>query len=196
MEMKENEDLTLEQMRAQAAILKEKLAKEKLVNEDMVKKAIMKDYSLIRRHVVIEVAAAVSVIVWAFTYLPFILHTSIFFNIFTVLMMLVCMGTTIYLLGRIRSTDAYTMDMASSARRMKKLKREYDIFWKLSFIPLLVWIAWFGIEISRSVGEALLLWCMLGGVTVGAIIGIIVAFRMRSNLMNAFNDVIEHTKEE
>ena len=53
MEMKENEDLTLEQMRAQAAILKEKLAKEKLVNEDMVKKAIMKDYSLIRRHVVI-----------------------------------------------------------------------------------------------------------------------------------------------
>ena len=63
--MKENEDLTLEQMRAQAAILKEKLAKEKLVNEDMVKKAIMKDYSFIRRHVVIEVAAAVSVIVWA-----------------------------------------------------------------------------------------------------------------------------------
>ena len=62
--------------------------------------------------------------------------------------------------------------------------------------PLLVWIAWFGIEISRSVDEALLLWCMLGGVTVGAIIGIIVAFRMRSNLMNAFNDVIEHTKEE
>ena len=196
MEMKENEDLTLEQMRAQAAILKEKLAKEKLVNEDMVKKAIMKDYSLIRRHVVIEVAAAVSVIVWAFTYLPFILHTSIFFNIFTVLMMLVCMGTTIYLLGRIRSTDAYTMDMASSARRMKKLKREYDIFWKLSFIPLLVWIVWFGIEISRSVDEALLLWCMLGGVTVGAIIGIIVAFRMRSNLMNAFNDVIEQTQEE
>ena len=41
--MKENEDLTLEQMRAQAAILKEKLAKEKLVNEDMVKKAIMKE---------------------------------------------------------------------------------------------------------------------------------------------------------
>ena len=66
----------------------------------------------------------------------------------------------------------------------------------MSFIPLLVWIVWFGIEFSSSVDEALLLWCMLGGVTVGAIIGIIVAFRMRSNLMNAFNDVIEHTKEE
>lgn len=194
--MKENDDLALEQMRAQAAILKEKLAKEKLVNDEMVKKAIMKDYSVIRRHVVIEVVAAVFVIVWSFTYLPFILHTSIAFNIFTVVMMLGCMGTTLYLLGRIRSTDAYTMDMASSARRMKKLKKEYNIFWKWSMLPLAIWLAWFCIEISKATDNDIALWFMLGGVASGAVIGIIVAFRMRGNLMNAFNDVIEHTREE
>lgn len=188
---------TLEEMKKQIAILKSKIENEEIINEKMVRRAIKSDYSLIRRHVVAEIVCAAFVIVWALTYIPFVLHLDWAFAIGTVVFMLICMGYTVWMSRHVNISNVASLDLATAARQMKVLKREYNQWFYVGIPLLLIWISAFAYEVWMVTHEESMefFWTMVIGMAFGLVVGGAIGLRMRRKIFDACDDVIAQTKE-
>lgn len=190
----ENNDRTIEEMQAQIAVLKRKIERESIVNEKMVRNAVRKDYSVIRRHVIVEIFSSTFVILMAWTYFPLLMGFSYWFSVATTLMMLMAVAYTIWMTRNVKMSNVMTLNLASAARVLKRLKRDYNR-WFIVAVPVLIgWLAWFSYEIYRVCEDLKMFLATMSGMGIGLLVGGFIAWRMRKALFSACDDVIMQTE--
>ncbi len=191
----DNTERTIEEMKAQIAILKKKIENEQIVNEKIVRSSVRKDYSVIRRHVATQICSSIFVIIMAWTYFPMLMGLSYWFSAATTVLMLCAMAYSIWMTRHVKMSNVMTLDLASAARMLKKVKKNYDR-WMIGAIPVMIgWVAWFAYEIYKVSDSEKLFLATMVGMGVGGVCGIILALRMRKKFFDACDDVISQTSE-
>ena len=183
----------LEELREQAAILKNKLDQENIVSEEMLRNAMRHKARTINSNAWISVAASVMVILMAFTYSPQ-LGLSIWFSVGTIVIMLVCDFFT-WQYHKNMNQKTLSSDLLTVAKTAKKLKKNYLNWLKYGISLFFVWFVWYSIEMgihSKSWKEALLTILLLA---VGGIIGGLIGFRMHRKVIDTCDEIIRQIEE-
>ena len=183
----------LEELREQAAILKNKLDKENIVNEEILRNAMRHKARTINNNAWISVAASAFVILMAFTYFPQ-LGLSLWFSVGTIVIMLVCDFFT-WQYHKNMNQKTLSSDLLTVAKTAKKLKKNYHNWLKYGISLFFVWFVWYSIEMgihSKSWKEALLTILLLA---VGGIIGGLIGFRMHRKVIDTCDEIIRQIEE-
>ena len=130
MENSEINNSELETMRAQIALLKDKLDKETIVSEKLLRDTMRHKARTINNNAWVSVAASIFVIFWALAYLPSE-GFSWWFITATILMMLVCDFFT-WKYHKDVNTKTVSGDLLTVAKVMKKLRDNYKKWLKYS----------------------------------------------------------------
>lgn len=184
---------TLEELREQAAILKNKLDKENIVSEEVLRKVMRHKARTINNNAWISVAASIVVILMAVFYFPQY-GLSIWFSIGTITMMLVC---DLFTWKYHKNLNAKTLnsDLLTVAKTAKKLKQNYLNWLKYGIALCFGWFVWYAIEMSlhcRSWQEAMLTVLILAA---GTVIGGVIGFRMHRKVINTCDEIIRQIEE-
>lgn len=183
----------LEELREQAAILKNKLDKENIVNEEIIRNAMRHKARTINKNAWISVAASVLVILMAFTYFPQ-LGLSLWFSIGTIVIMLVCDLFT-WKYHKNLNQKTLNSDLLTVAKTAKKLKEDYCNWLKYGIVLFSIWFIWYSIEIgihSQSWKEALITILLL---VVGGTIGVLIGLRMHKKVVNTCDEIIRQIEK-
>ena len=144
MENSEINNSELETMRAQIALLKDKLDKETIVSEKLLRDTMRHKARNINANAWISVAASIFVIFWALTTVPS-MGFSWWFVGATILLMLVC---DFFTWKYHKDVNAKTMsgDLLTVAKVMKKLRDNYKKWLKYAIVMIAVWFVWLSVE--------------------------------------------------
>lgn len=179
------ENITLEEMRAQISLLKEKLDKESIVNDKLMRDAIRQKMGTIGLNAIIEYIAGLFVITCGNLVFYQLTH-SWPFVIVTALYMIICMVATYYTHSKANKKDC-SGDLLTVAKKMKEIKNIYHQ-WLYFAIPSLVlwvlWLCWLIVQENEFAKE--IITSMLVGLVIGAIIGLF----SRHKVLNACDEVI------
>lgn len=137
------ENTTIEELRNQIALLKQKLDNQEIVNDRMLRMTMQtKVNTIIHRMERRSIASAVFVILM-FPVMYFFIGFHLVFCIFTSLMMLFCISATLYMHRPMHKTDFMSADLATVAYEMTRLKRRYKN-WLHYVTPTLLfpWLLW------------------------------------------------------
>lgn len=183
----------LEELREQAAILKNKLENENIVSEEVLRKAMKHKARTINNNAWISVAASILVILMAVFYFPQS-GLSIWFSIGTIAIMLVCDVFT-WKYHKNLNSKTLNSDLLTVAKTAKKLKENYRNWFKYSITLCAVWFVWYSIEMTlhcRSWREALLTIVLLAA---GTVLGMIIGLRMHRKVISTCDEIIRQIEE-
>lgn len=181
-------NMEFDEMRAQLALLKEKLNKEELVNERLLRETMHVKARNINREAVLSVVAALFVIVMMpFSFRP--MGFSLQFCIGTVIFMLVCIGATLY---QHRDVNSCTMDgdLLTVAKVMRRLKKSYRDWFKFSIPAAVLWFGWMGYEVYCISGNWKVVAMVMSSALVGGIIGGIIGFASYKRVIRTCDEII------
>lgn len=187
-------NIEFEEMRAQLALLKDKLSREEVVNDRLLRETMHCKARNINREAAGSVAAALFVIGMMF----FSFHPMGFsweFCIGTIIFMLVCIGATLY---QHRDVNSRTMngDLLTAAKVMRRLKKNYRDWLKFSIPAVVLWLAWMTCEVYRMSGEWSLVIPMLVGMFVGGAIGAIAGFASYRRVIRNCDEIIHSVETD
>lgn len=188
------ESTELDDMRAQMAVLKEKLNKEEIVTDSLLKSTMKGKMSTINRQAVISICAAVFVL----TYGNWVWHdigASLWFIGGTSLLMIVCIVITILMHKKMSQTDITNGNLLTVAKNAKKLKEQY-IKWQRIGIPLVcIWFVWFAVDLLIKSDDIASVLCLIGGGLIGGIVGGIYGQSMHKKVLRACDEIIKQIEE-
>ena len=174
------ENKTIEELRNQIALLKQKLDNQEIVSDRMLRMTMQTKVNTVihrneRRHVICGIIAMLM-----FPVLHYGIGMDLTFCLLTSLMMLFCISATIYVHRPIHETDLMSADLATVAHEMVRLKRRYRNWLHYVTPTLLIpWLLGACYEYSKAMGfEPLskegILTCvpLLVGSAVGGVIGL------------------------
>ncbi len=187
----ETTDNTLKEMQQQMQLLKDKLDKQTIVNDKMLRYAASKGINNLRIKSRIPYIAGVAAMLGVPSF--YNLGCSLYFVIYSELMMLFCIGATIYTNSHIPNMEGNLVTAASQLTRFKKIHAE----WLKIGIPLLtVWVSWLIVDMIRgaemSTYEML---AMFAGIGVCLVIGLVLGLKVRRDVMNGADELIGQIKE-
>ena len=187
----ENTDNTLLEMQQQLQQLKEKLDGQKIVNERILRKSCSQTANRLRlkSNLPIVFGVAAILIVPSFSQMGI----SMAFVIFTVIMMLVSIVATILTNQHIPKVDS---DMVTAAEGLRKYKKIHADWLKFALPLLVVWIGWLIWDVIKNVGlTGTPLYGFITGLSVGVVLGLVLGFKLRSDQLNAADDLLAQIKE-
>lgn len=191
------EDLNLEEMRSQIAVLKDKLDKQEIVSDHLLREIIKAKRGDIDKTKRVTYGAAIfCIIVYPLTALTSIWSWA--FAIATSFMMILCLVATIYMHRPVDRLNFMTDDLATVARVMAKFKRQYDN-WLHYITPALSipWLVWACYEFAwKHVPEGTSPLVGIGPLLVGAAIGGIIGYFYHRKAVNAAKSIISQIEEE
>ena len=187
----ETTDNTLMEMQQQMQLLKDKLGKQTIVNERMLRYAAGKGISNLRIKSRIPYIAGLAAMLCAPSF--YNLGCSLYFIIYTELMMLFCIGATIYTNSHIPNMEGNLVTAASELTRFRKIHAE----WLKIGIPLLtVWISWLIVDLVRGAEMSTQeLIAMISGIGVGLFIGLGIGLKVRREIMDGAEELIGQINE-
>ena len=187
----ETTDNTLMEMQQQMQLLKDKLDKQTIVNERMLRYAAGKGISNLRFKSRIPYIAGLAAMLCAPSF--YNLGCSLYFIIYTELMMLFCIGATIYTNSHIPNMEGNLVTAASELTRFRKIHAE----WLKIGIPLLtVWISWLIVDLVRGAEMSTQeLIAMISGIGVGLFIGLGIGLKVRREIMDGAEELIGQINE-
>ena len=193
MENNEINNSDLETMRAQIALLKEKLDKETIVSEKLLRDTMRHKARNINTNAWISVAASIFVIIWAVAYIPKE-GFSWWFAGATVLMMLVC---DFFTWKYHKDVNAKTMsgDLLTVAKVMKKLRDNYKKWLKYSIAMISVWFVWLSIEFCIQLNDWRLAVVMIIALLIGLAIGGFIGLKMHNSVIRNAEEIISQIEE-
>ena len=185
------EEMNLEEMRNQFAILKEQLDKQEIVSDHLLRetmKAKNKDINFVMKFGY-----------WLFPvviilYLPFYLNhiTSLTFYIVTSLLMVFGLVCSYYMHRPVNRLNFMTDDFATVARVLKKFKKQKMQSLYISLPVLLLWIGWACYELIWKHGySGTYPWLLTFSALFGAFIGGIIGFGIERKALNAAKEIID-----
>ena len=193
MENSEINNSELETMRAQIALLKEKLDKETIVSEKLLRDTMRHKARTINTNAWISVAASIFVIIWALAYIPKE-GFSWWFAGATVLMMLVC---DFFTWKYHKNVNAKTMsgDLLTVAKVMKQLRDNYRKWLKYSIAMIAVWFVWLSAEFCIQLKDWKLALIMIIALLVGLSVGAFIGLKMHNAVIRNAEEIIQQIEE-
>lgn len=185
------EEKDILEMRQQLASLREMLNDQQIVSDRLVRESMRTKTSDIKRTERFSYAAAIFCLV----IYPVIASTGMFsivFCIATCLMMLFCIGATIYIHRPVNRTDLMTADMATVAAVMRRFNKQNDI-WLRYFTPALIvpWLSWVSYEfVQRNKPDGVNPFLLVLPLLIGAAIGGWIGYRKTRQATNAADDIL------
>ena len=193
MENSEINNSELETMRAQIALLKDKLDKETIVSEKLLRDTMRHKARNINANAWISVVASIFVIFWALTFLPSE-GFSWWFVAATILMMLVC---DFFTWKYHKDVNAKTMsgDLLTVAKVMKQLLDNYKKWLKYSIAMITVWFVWFAIEYCIQLSDWRVAVIMIIALLIGLAIGGFIGLKMHNSVIRNAEEIISQIEE-
>jgi hypothetical protein len=193
MENSEINNSELETMRAQIALLKDKLDKETIVSEKLLRDTMRHKARTINNNAWISVVASIFVIFWSLTFLPNE-GFSWWFIAGTILMMLVC---DFFTWKYHKDVNAKTMsgDLLTVAKVMKQLRDNYKKWLKYSIAMIVVWFVWFAIEYCIQLSDWRVAVIMIIALLIGLAIGGFIGLKMHNAVIRNAEEIISQIEE-
>jgi uncharacterized membrane protein YfcA len=193
MENNEINNSELETMRAQIALLKEKLDKETIVSEKLLRDTMRHKARTINTNAWVSVGASIFVIIWALAYIPKE-GFSWWFAGATVLMMLVC---DFFTWKYHKNVNAKTMsgDLLTVAKVMKQLRDNYKKWLKYSIAMISVWFVWLSAEFCIRLNDWKLALIMIVALLIGLVIGGFIGLKMHNSVIRNAEEIIKQIEE-
>lgn len=193
MENSEINNSELETMRAQIALLKDKLDKETIVSEKLLRDTMRHKARNINANAWVSVAASIFVIFWALFYLPGE-GFSWWFSGATILMMLVC---DFFTWKYHKDVNAKTMsgDLLTVAKVMKQLRDNYKKWLKYSIAMIAVWFVWLSIECWIQLNDWKLATIIIVTSLIGGGIGGFIGLKMHNSVIRNAEEIISQIEE-
>lgn len=193
MENSEINNSELETMRAQIALLKDKLDKETIVSEKLLRDTMRHKARTINNNAWISVVASIFVIFWSLTFLPSE-GFSWWFVAATILMMLVC---DFFTWKYHKDVNAKTMsgDLLTVAKVMKQLRDNYKKWLKYSIGLIAVWFVWFAVEYCILLSDWRVALFMIIALLVGLAIGGFIGLKMHNSVIRNAEEIISQIEE-
>ena len=189
------EEMNLEEIRSQFAILKEQLTKQEIVSDRLFRetmKAKNKDINYVKKFA--YWIAPICVIL----YLPlyFMHQTSLAFIIVTCLMLVACLVCTYYVHKPVDSLNFMTDDFASVARVMTKFNKQKKQILYASLPVMVLWAAWACYEMvwKHDLPKSFS-WVLTISMLIGGIVGGIWGYCVERKAMNAAQDIIDEIEK-
>lgn len=185
------EEMNLEEMRSQFAILKEQLDKQEIVNDRLLRETMKGKTRIINDEKRLSYIACVLALILIMPIGYFFLHLRLPFCIVSCLLFIYGIVSNYYGHRQIDNLNFMTDDLATIAHVMKDLKKQY--YRSLYFYSpaiLILWSIWFYYEISlvESVLFALLL--MLNWIITCVIFGK-KDYNYYRKILNTIQDIID-----
>lgn len=189
-----NETNELEEMRAQMALLKEKLNKEEILTDNLLKQAMTGKISTINRYKWITLFAGLFVLIfgnisWYNIGLPVRLLVG------TSVLMVVSVVATWIIHAKMDERDIMDGNLLEVAKNAKKLKMQYITWQRIGYPVIVVWLAWFGYEVMSLNQDKEYLVGLLIACAIGGIIGGIWGHMMNRKVMKACDELIRQIEE-
>ena len=187
----ETTDNTLREMQQQMKQLREKLESQKIVNDRLLRKACGQSLSRLRFKSNVPLVAGIIAILCMPAFHTF--GISWWFIIFTEVMMLFCIGATLY---TNRYIPRMNKDLVTAAKDLKRYRKITDDWIKIG-IPLL--IVWLGLLIWDFIhnmgGDSLKTYSFLGGVAAGIVLGGAAGLKIRRDQLDSADELIAQIEE-
>lgn len=193
--MENNQDfMELDEMRAQMAVLKNKLDKETIINERQMRDAMKSKAQTINANAWVSVGASVFVIIWALFFFP-AEGFSWCFTAITIIMMLVC---DFFTWKHHKNVNSKTMngDLVTVAKVMKKLRDDYVNWLKYGIIMVIFWFAWLATEYCIILKDWKLSILIIVSLLISLAIGGFIGLRMHRSVIHNAEDIIKEIEEE
>ena len=183
----------LETMRAQIALLKEKLDKETIVSEKILRDTMRHKARTINTNAWVSVGASIFVIIWSLTTVPS-LGFSWWFAGATILMMLVC---DFFTWKYHKDVNAKTMsgDLLTVAKVMKQLRDNYKKWLKYSIALISIWFVWLSIEFCIQLNDWRLAVVMIIALLIGLAIGGFIGLKMHNSVIRNAEEIIQQIED-
>ena len=193
MENSEINNSELETMRAQIALLKEKLDKETIVSEKLLRDTMRHKARTINTNAWVSVGASIFVIIWALAYIPKE-GFSWWFAGATVLMMLVC---DFFTWKYHKDVNAKTMsgDLLTVAKVMKQLRDNYKKWLKYSIAMISVWFVWLSAEFCIQLNDWRLSLILIVILLISLAIGGFIGLKMHNSVIRNAEEIIQQIEE-
>ena len=193
MENSEINNSELETMRAQIALLKEKLDKETIVSEKILRDTMRHKARTINTNAWISVGASIFVIIWALAYIPKE-GFSWWFAGATILMMLVC---DFFTWKYHKDVNAKTMsgDLLTVAKVMKQLRDNYKKWLEYSIALISIWFVWLSIEFCIQLNDWRLAVVMIIALLIGLAIGGFIGLKMHNSVIRNAEEIIQQIED-
>ena len=187
MENKENPEF--EELRAQMALLKDKLDREEIVSDKLLRQAMKGNVRAMNARVWASAICAV-VVIFYFPFLGRLENLSIWLVAYTILTMLMCLVFD-YVCHKDVKPEMMNGNLLEVATQMRKLKKAY-VRWRYYAYPMvIVWFVWLLAEIlsngSYSLHRALIFAIAL---TIGFAVGLILGLRTESKIVKNIDEII------
>lgn len=189
--MEEN-NYTLEQMRADYQQLKEALEHQEIINDRLMREAMGSKVRSMRGTVWASVACGIFVFIGApffFHYNP-VLNASWAFTITTMLLMAFCIFLNWKFNHKVQGTDLSSCDMLTFSKNVREMKESYAGWIKWAFIIIIPWIGWLIFEVFRNVDDAKMAIPFVVGLLVGALVGGIIGLKMDRKIIRTCGEII------
>ena len=187
--MEQINNIELEDMRAQLALLKNKLDKEEIVNDRLLRETMKQKIDFINHKAFYNTSSSVIVIILAVVLFP-LYGLSWWLVGYTVLMMLVCMLFT-WIDHRGFTPDLMNGDLLTAAKRMRKLKKDYQDWRYIGYPMVVVWAVWLVWELLSRMTDRVMARGMVVGLIVGLVIGGLIGLKMKKNTLRRVDEIIE-----
>lgn len=192
----ENQNINIDEMRNQIAILKQKLECQEIVNDHLLRETMRARVGDIDKTKRLEYVCCV-ICLGMFPLYAYMGIISAAFAIATTLMILLCLFCTMYIHQPVDRIDLMTEDLVTVARVMSRFKSHYD-FWLHYVTPALIipWLAWACYEFALKFAPEGInpLFCCLP-LVIGAAIGGFIGYTYHRKAVNAAKSIIDQIED-
>lgn len=190
------EDKDIMEMRRQLALLREKLEDQQIVNDRLMRASMRQRSRDIKRSERFSYKAAVICLILY----PIIAYTGVFSILFctvTCLMILFCIGATVYVNRPINRTDLMTADLATVAAVMKRFRKQSKNWIRYVTPTLLIpWLTWACFEfLEHNNPNHMHPAYVVAPLIVGAAIGGFIGYRKHRTSVQAAQDILEQIEK-
>ena len=184
----------LEEMRSQVAILKQKLDKQAIISDAHIRNSMTSKRSDMTR----IIAATIFVGVLSMPYCTWIFCKygfSLYFIIASDIMLAVCIWLTIKQRCTLKNLDFTQGNLVDVAEKLSVFKTTYIEWVKIGILMLIVWLGWLVYEAVKYMEHGPLFAGFMAGISIGILIGGIVAFRMNRKILKKSTEILEQIKD-
>lgn len=184
----------LEEMKAQMAILKNKIEGQTMLNERLMRRAMNDRMSFVRRMVVWDVVMVIVCIVSMYAFMK-LCGLSLLFFVVSVVLFSWCLVSSAYV-NRIKESELLEGDLLKTGEKLVRMKRQRVRLMIINLPLALAWAAWYGYEMvvfeTAWGGEPRII---IVGLCVGLVVGLTIGLRIFRKMQQANDIVIQQIEE-
>ena len=185
----------LEDMRAQIAILKDKLDKQTIVNDTHIRNSMKSKRSEMTRTIGITIFAGVLAIPYCIGIFCYMGLSPVFIAA-TGLMLAVCVWLTIKQQLTLKGLDFSQGKLLEVAEKLNKVKVHYHEWIKIALPMLIIWFSWLMYEVITHCGiEEPMTMGFCVGAAIGGVVGGIVGYRTNRKIVRKSTEILEQIDE-